>query len=514
VASPLVQASLKAPGFLGLNTEQSAASTRQQFASVLDNAVFDESGKIQARKGYEVLADSGPTTVDRVFFWRKDEGTEKLMAVGDASGTATLYEMTTTSNAYDTFTSRGTMNSTDVLLINVNEQLVILEAGQSPKAWDGTGTLANIAAATGTTANPTGGIGCTAFGRLFVVSSDRKVVHGSELQPDPKTTGIDWDNWFIDTTGNSGATAVDGWVYGKDLITAVSAFDQYLVIFGEESILLFSDVNGTPTLADSITGVGCINQHSVKHTGDDLLFMSATGVRSLRRSLQKELPDLGDVSAFVRSDVIGAIDATHAQAIYSPYDGLYVISGITNAYAFDARESLPGGAMRASVWTLAFNNASVDTATGTVFLAIGDAVAMYSGYTDDGATYRMTIKSQWLDLGRNELKIIKKLSATIYNGMTYTPKFFWAFDWKVQAESLAFASQINAPSGAEWGASSTEWGSDDEWGGYSEVATTKTVNGSGSGLNVRYGLEFTVNGVAVGVHEIRLFAKLGRLAHV
>lgn len=513
MASPLVQASLKAPGFLGLNTEQSAASTRQQFASVLGNAVFDESGKIQARKGYEVLADGGPTTVERVFFWRKNAATEKLMCIGNAAGTATLYEMTTTSTDFDTFTTRGTTNSTDVLLINVNEQLVVLESSQSPRVWDGTGTLANIASATGDTENPTGGIGCTAFGRLFVVSSDRKVVHGSELQPDPKTTGIDWDNWFIDTTGNSGATAVDGWVYGKDLITAVSAFDQYLVIFGSESILLFSDINGTPTLADSITGVGCINQHSVKHTGDDLLFMSATGVRSLRRSLQKELPDLGDVSAFVRSDAIDSISAASAHAVYSPAGGFYLITGISNAYAFDTKENLPGGAHRASKWSLTFSDADCDTSTGVVYLAIGDSVAKYAGYSDGGSGYKLALKSQWLDLGSDNIKIVKKLSGIIFSGAGYQPKFTWAFDWQETEGNQAIAKEIGVPDGAEWGASDALWGVS-VWGGYQDRSAQRTINASGSGLFVRYGLEFQVNGNPVGIHEIRVLAKMGRLAHV
>lgn len=511
MASPLVQAHLPAPGFLGLNNEQQAAQNEERFATQLDNAVFDESGKIEARKGYEVLASGTPDTVDRVFMWRKDKDTNKLMSVGDASGTATLYEMTTTSTEYDTFTSRGTMADTNVKLVNVNGYLCVFELGQSPKVWDGTGTLANFAAATGTTSNPTGGIAASAFGRLFVVSQDGKTVLGSELQPDPKTTGINWDNWFIDTTGNAGGTAVDGWVYGRDFITGLGSINEYLVIFGNSMIMVFTDVNGSPVLVDSITGVGCVNQETIQHIGDDLVFMSHTGLRSLRRTIENETPQLNDVSAFVRTDVIDTIDDATANGVFDPEEGFYLLSDGGRAFCFDTKQELPGRAMRSSIWTLTPNSASFCACSGDLFLAIDDGVCKYSGYKDDTATYKFTYKSGWLNMNQNAEKILKKLNAVIYRGDSYTPKFSYAFDWDRNGEESAFGELIPVIVGSEWNVD--EWGLA-EWGGDVERVHSRYIQASGTGTWVRVGLEFIINGYEVGIHEMRLMAKMGKISHV
>lgn len=511
MGSPLVQASLKAPGFLGLNTEQSSAQQQERFATELENAVFDEAGKIVCRKGYSVLADGGPDSVDRVFVWRKDDSTKKLLAVGDAAGTATVYEMDETTVPYDTFTSHGTLNSTDVQFVNCNGFAIIVEDGQNPRYWSGgAGNFQAFAAATGTTANPKGGVALSAFGRLFIVSEDGKTLHASELQPDP-SVGINWDNWFIDTTGNSGASAKDGWVIGRDFITAVSAIDDLLIIWGSESILLFTDVNGTVALADSISGVGCVNHRTVQHIGDDVLFRSANGLRSLRRTLERETPQLNDASAYVRSDFVDVVQGSASCGVFHHEAQFYLIGDNSHTYYFDTRQKLPGGALRACTWSLNFNDASYDIEDGELFFAIGDAVCKYTGYTDDAATYKLMIKSAWLDFGQQAIKILKKLAAIIYKGDGYQPKFYYAFDWNRAGEELVFGEALPVITGSEWNVA--EWGIG-EWGGDLEHSNLRTVQGSGSGLFVRYGLEFTVNGFEVGIHEVRVLCKIGKLAHV
>ncbi len=512
MASPLTQASLRAPGFRGLNTEQQTAKSQEQFATVLENAVFDEAGKIAARKGFDKLADGGPDSISRLFWWRKSRTDSRLMCIGDASGTATIYEMTATTQAFDTFTSRGTFASTDIKLVNVNGYLVAVEQGATPQVWDGTGNFANFAAATGTTANPTGGVAISAFGRLFITSADGKTVFGSELQPDPKTTGCNWDNWFIDTTGNSGATSKDGWTYGRDYITGLGAFSEFLCIFGKESVQLYSDPNGTLSLADSITGVGCVSQHTIANIGDDLLFLSNTGIRSLIRTLNKDTPSLNDISAFVRSDVVAQLSgSSDVQATYNPLDGFYLISSGDNCYMFDVRQYMPGGASRASVWTLEPDAMAYDPDNNRLFLAVGDAVGLHDGYVDDAASYKLTLKSAWLDLRRPNIKIAKKMAATIYKGDGYTPKFLVAFDYDENGEEVFFGEAIPTISGDEWNVA--EWGIG-EWAIDPEQVNQRYIQAAGSGLFIRYGLEFNINGNPVGIEEVRILAKLGKLAHV
>ena len=511
MASSIRQAAIRSPGFFGLNTEHSAANTKQRWATILENAIFDEAGKISARKGCQTLADSGPTTVDRVYWWRKDKDTEYLLAAGNDSGTRRLYNMTTVSTEYDTFTQLGTTTTTDVLFINVNGQVVVLEQDEAPLVWDSTGSFASIAVATGTTANPSGGIGMSAFGRLFVTDADRQVLLGSELQPDPKTTGINWDNWYIDTRGASGGSAKDGWTIGKDFITAVASLQDYLIIFGLSNILIYSGVNGTPVLEDSISGVGCVNQHTVQHTGNDILFLSATGVRSLRRTMENETAELNDVSAFVRTSLLDDLNPDNCSAAYSPQDGFYILSDGAETYYFDTKQTMEGGALRASKWSLYFAAATYDTANSRLFLAHDALVAEYADYDDHGNSYKLTLKSAWIDFGNSDLKIAKKLSAIIADGDGYTPRFSLAFDFDGEQEEFIFAEVLPILIGSEWNIA--EWGLG-EWGGYIEKTNKRSVQAFGTGQFVRYGLEFIVNGYGVGILELALTAKMGRLAHV
>lgn len=519
MAGRLVQSSISSPGFLGLNSEQSAATSRDGFATVLQNGVFDEAGKLVCREGHMELVGGeggGADSIDEVFYWRKDDDESYLMAVGDDAGTATLYELTTTTSEYDTLTSRGTTTTVDVLLVNFNGQLGVFEAGQTPKVWDGTGTLANFAAATGVEANPSGGIALSAFGRLFLVSQDLTTVWGSELQPDAKTTGINWDNWFIDTRGNSGGAAKDGWTFGRDLITGLGAIGDLLVIFGSESVLVYSDINGTVILADSISGVGCVNQKTIVNTGDDIVFLSNSGLRSLRRTLEKDSPTSNDASAYVRTDMLGLISKTSAVAVFNQESQFYLLSDGSEAYYFDYRNEYPGGARRASSWTLAPKACTYDPENNRMFMAIGDGVHEYTGYVDGTSSYPFIYKSAWLSFSTGRIKIVKKLVALIYQGDNYRPEYSIAYDWIKERERKYTAAQIPEAGGvSEWGDTTAGkgWGQA-EWGGYVDQVNRSYANVAGSGQAVRYGVKFNVNGQVVGLHEVRLFAKLGKLGHV
>ncbi len=502
------------PAQFGLNTQQSAAANSDRFASQLDNGFFDDAGKLVCRKGFSKNADGTPDDIKRVFWWRKSRTTKRLIAVGNASGTATAYNLTETTTPYDTFNSIGTFNSTDVRLVNCNLFCVAAEQGQDPEYYSGTGSFAAFAAATGTTSNPQGGVAHSAFGRLFLSSSNGFVVYGSELGPDP-SAGIDWDNWFIDLRGASGGTAKDGWAVGNDTITAINSLGDYLVIFGLTTIMIYTDINGTPTLTETVTGVGCVNQHTVANTGDDLIFLSNSGLRSLRRTLEKDSPQQASVSAFIEADLLAAIDAEDAVGEYSAIDEFYLLSDGSESYYFDLRQQLPGGARRCSRWTLAPSYMSYDADNNTLWLGRDDAVGHYDGYDDDGSRYSFLIKSQWLDMGQSRLKIPKKMAAVLYSGEGYKPRFYVAYDWDANSEQSFLADELPTSEAYEWGDTTTGrgWG-EAEWGGIANASTTRYAQAYGFGQFVRYGISFRIDGFVVGVHEIRIMVKMGKVAHV
>ena len=58
MASPLQNITVAAPGFRGLNTQDSPLSLDTSFASIADNCVIDNYGRIGARKGRVLLTEN------------------------------------------------------------------------------------------------------------------------------------------------------------------------------------------------------------------------------------------------------------------------------------------------------------------------------------------------------------------------------------------------------------------------------------------------------------------------
>ena len=59
MAEKLHHIEIRAPGFLGLNTQDSPTATSPSFASIANNCVIDKFGRIGARKGWEYTTTSG-----------------------------------------------------------------------------------------------------------------------------------------------------------------------------------------------------------------------------------------------------------------------------------------------------------------------------------------------------------------------------------------------------------------------------------------------------------------------
>ena len=57
MAQPLRNITISAPGFAGINTQDSPISIGEQFCLVAENAIIDQFGRIAARKGYELKTD-------------------------------------------------------------------------------------------------------------------------------------------------------------------------------------------------------------------------------------------------------------------------------------------------------------------------------------------------------------------------------------------------------------------------------------------------------------------------
>ena len=83
MAQKLQNVTISAPGFSGINTQDSPIDLDPSFAKVADNCVIDSFGRIGARNGYELLTSDATNLGASV-------GTESIFEYIDQSGDITI----------------------------------------------------------------------------------------------------------------------------------------------------------------------------------------------------------------------------------------------------------------------------------------------------------------------------------------------------------------------------------------------------------------------------------------
>ena len=91
MAQQLQNITVQAPGFAGINSQDSPVSIDQSFAATADNCIIDEYGRIGARKGYtEVSTDSSTATrlgssrgIEAIHEYVKNDGTKTVFSAGN-----------------------------------------------------------------------------------------------------------------------------------------------------------------------------------------------------------------------------------------------------------------------------------------------------------------------------------------------------------------------------------------------------------------------------------------------
>ena len=301
MAKQLQNITVAAPGFAGLNTQDSPIGIDPSFASVADNCVIDQLGRIGARKGWEEVSTNGSSVlgtsrgIEAVFEYVKRDGTEIVFSAGNNkifTGTTTLAEVTLPVG-YSITANNWKMVSfnNDVYFFQRDHAALVSVAGST--------TL--VAVVNGAHAAPEANEVLAAYGRLWAadITGNKHTVYWSDL--------LDGDDWHGGTAGSLDVTLV--WPTGFDEVVALAAHNGFLIIFGKKSILVYSGASSpaSMTLTDTIEGVGCIARDSVQHTGTDILFLSETGVRSFGRTVQEKSMPMRDISKNVRTDLVSLI---------------------------------------------------------------------------------------------------------------------------------------------------------------------------------------------------------------
>jgi len=427
-------------GLNGLNLQANPASLDPSWLTQADNVVLRESGRISFRKG---LKQNILKTTAKVGSIGENGAGVVVAAVGTNMYTV---DFSTPDTPWTGAFATGGSDS-NWQIIDFNRELYCVQDGHTPIELDGTTwtalpSTAGYAAPAGvTTFDPSCGMGF--YGRLWVggITEEKDVVYYSDTL-----------NAHIWSTGAAGYIDLKT-VWGTDDIVAIAAFYGKLVIFGKSNIVIYQDpIDPSASsfqLDEVIRGIGCVSRDSVQAVGDDLYFLSSTGVRSLNRTTEKDNVPLEDLSLTIKDTIIRNISqSVNTKAVYVENEGTYVLSfvDLNITYVFDIKHETPSGTPRITTWSFDGDIGPASFAyTDSKGFLIGQqagSIATYEGYYDkayvSGGTYTSSsytgiFKSTWIDLGQGAVaSLLKKLKAIISGGSGTTIGIKWYKDFGVE----------------------------------------------------------------------------------
>ena len=559
-SKPIQPLVLDSIGIYGLNRQSSASSLPPQFLTTANNIMLDEKGRVTTREGIKQVTDniSNSNTANTLIV--KSLG-EYISATGAktlfAGAGANVYKINTANTPYtldaQTFGGSATTKTNgNWQFTNFNNQFYGVQTGQQPINYDGT-TWKDLEDV-GSYHKPTGVTTFTPscilgdYGRIWVgnIGENKDVVYYSDT--------------LIGQTFNGGASgSVDlKTVWSGDEITALASFMGKLVIFGKSNIVIYNDpwdpAAASFQLDEVIEGVGCVARDSVQVIGDDIVFLSSSGVRSLARTMVQDKMPLTDLSLAIKDEIRTNILTANMDQVKAQYDlstGSYLLSfgGKNIVYVFDFKATTPEGAPRITTWNFDSKKNPGALLSTDDFLYIGlgavtnfGKVATYSGFYDvekedvtasygtSGActtaghtwesttskcyqdvdnTYQADFKTTWLDFEQPGIsKFLKRFLAIWSGGKNMNVTLNWFRDYNVTPTSANFTLDPTS------GGVNALWGQ----GKYGNAKyapsfqpTEYKVSMSKAAKVVRLQIIQTVSGFKASLQNISIWAKQGKI---
>lgn len=553
---------ISAPGFQGLNTEDSPLQQDPGFALVADNCVIDKFGRIGSREAF-----SQYTATDLVFYSTNvnmDTETKELYQLGGGIIGATRYDLGVL--AHLQYNSGGSLiqedyyvvvfNGTGMFTVSrpalanpanlkfadivyFNDGIYVFSKGNIALKFNGaflsdlfagtadvdfirpiddTGIIAN---------NIDGDVACSAYGRLWVsgVNGDYSTVYYSDL--------LIADQWYdgratpVDSQNTAGIIDVSQyWPNGGDQIVAIEAHNNFLIIFGRQSILLYSsgnnfadpaDINGL-VLQDAISSMGAVSRDAVTNIGADILFVDDSGVRSLGRTIQEKSVPIGDLTSNIKRDITEVIKNEPNDDIslfYMPNKNLVICNfGKTEqAYAIEMRSPSATGGQKVTRWTncvfrrgmhVEFEDQAYTLLAGK---NTGGAI-QYDGYLSwDNQPYIMTYASNSFTFGDSvRQKFVKQVDFTLVSTFVDTTAVIeWGYSGLLEYTKT---KTVTAQPPARYNVDEYNVGL---YGDGLETLRRYRTNTKGSGALVRVGLQVDIAGNSLSIQEINIQTLLGRI---
>ena len=537
MAGRLQSSTISAPGFLGVNTQESSVDLASGYALEAFNCVIDKFGRIGARRGWQKVnssTNSDLATNDIEFIYNIPETDETLCAgnnliLSRASGASTLVTKvnTTVADAAGTGTTAYSITGNDWMGASivfgegpdVSPHAYLAQAGHLPLVYHKLGASHahtgaygfNLLSDAGTVPTtyasasdfkPNVVIG--AYGRTWWadIANDKQTVYFSAL--------LDGTNL---STGDSGYLSLIDVFPNGDEVVGLAAHNGFLVIFGKRNIAIYANPIDVTRLelVDLIANVGCIARDSIANTGTDVMFLSDTGVRSIARVIQEKSAPINDISFNVRDELVAFVEAEtnkiKIKATYYPKDAFYILTLPTSKYVFcfDLRGRLQNGASRVTIWDSLEPTALHVTYTGDLFLGQEGYIGKYFGFLDDTVTYRLRYYTNYFDLGNpTTMKFLKKGNFVVVGGVGQNVALKYGFDYINSYRSIT--KQLRTGSVYEYNIGEYNIAE------YSSGLVLEEVNSNlgGSGSIMQLGFEADINAAPLSIQKIDIYVKAGK----
>jgi hypothetical protein len=538
MASQLLTNSIAAPGFFGLNTQESSITLSSGFALKAQNCVIDRYGRIGARRGWTpvnttVNTDLGAANpVEFIFEVVTGGGTEVISA-----GNNKLFVGSTT---MVTKTVRNADNSGDVTynitgnnwqgaalsygdVSDFQPHVYLAQAGHPMLVWhelpisggdlhdhdSGTFGFQRVGDGGSLPSNHTTSTFApswvlSAYGRIWCggITGDTQTVYFSDL-----LAGSDFN------AGSAGYLNLQEVLPNGDPVVAAAAHNGFIIFFGRRNTAIYANPLDTAalTLIEVINNVGCIARDSVQSIGTDVLFLSDAGVRSLQRVIQEKSLPMRDISKNVRDDLMSAVasetDLTKIKSIYYERDAIYLLTLPTSkfVYCFDTRAPLQDNSMRVTIWDSLEPKAFTVTQNKELLLGKPGYIGKYFGHSDNGSIYRFQYYTNYFDFDApTALKILKKIGWVLIGGTNQSVAVKWGFDYTEGYRATTY----NLDTAVVYQYNIDEYNIAEYSSGI--VLDRFSVNAGGQGTVMQLGLEADINGNPLSIQKIDVGIKKGK----
>ena len=514
MAGRLSAVTINNPAVYGINRQQSGDVLPLEWAVQAKNIVINDVGKPAARDGFRWVSAAPNAQPRSMHEYIDGKGGNWLLFTTDAGA----FLLDNGGTVREVTGSAGVKGQWE--FVNVNGGVYGMAQGKTPVWLADSGATFVDKPSTGApnhVPTPAAHSPLSALGRTWCL--DGMVLRYTDTLQVGKWDGI------YDLT--------NVWPEGADRATALAYFNGDLVIFGEESIIVYQG-NYDPTklvLKETIGGIGCKFPKTISKIGHDLVFLSSTGLRTLSRTLQDGKMPTGDWSGAIidwLTSVTANARVEDVTGLYWPKRGYYLLSipGSKRILCFHTRLRNPAQLPPITEWTGEIGE--VGTLQDRLFLSSKGRLAEYMLTGDSGPSglesVSMKLVLPWwgVEEGRTfsqRLKAPKNAFVTVSGFSESGVKLCWSFDYRdakvCQSRSLGDFDIAGYANPAGGSIPQEDW---DKyvWYGESEYATVLDTTVlkyrlSRRGFTMQLAIEVAVKSSALVIEAIEFQTKSGRL---